>query len=134
VSEDAKLKHLEMIQAVVARMATASFIVKGWAVTLVVGIYTLEGKSLAYLEFASLALIPIVMFWLLDGYFLFQERLYREIYDVVRVKSENDVDFLLSTESRRSWSKSVHAMFAPIQIIFYLVLAGVILAVAKTFR
>jgi len=30
-----KVKHLEMIQAVIARMATNSFMFKGWAVTLV---------------------------------------------------------------------------------------------------
>jgi hypothetical protein len=31
---DAKLKHLEFIQAVISRMSTSSFIFKGWAITI----------------------------------------------------------------------------------------------------
>ena len=35
---EAKLKHLEFIQAAIARMATNSFLFKGWAMTIAVGI------------------------------------------------------------------------------------------------
>jgi len=34
-----KIKHLEMIQGVINRMASNSFALKGWAVTLVSGIF-----------------------------------------------------------------------------------------------
>ena len=33
-----KLKHLELVQGVVNRMSNNSFLLKGWAVTLVAGI------------------------------------------------------------------------------------------------
>lgn len=36
-----KLTHLEMIQAVITRMAGNSFARKGWAVTLVAGLFAL---------------------------------------------------------------------------------------------
>ena len=36
---DRKMKHLEMIQGVISRMANNSFMLKGWAVTLVAGIF-----------------------------------------------------------------------------------------------
>ena len=36
---DKKLKHLEMVQGVINRMASNSFMLKGWAVTLVAGIF-----------------------------------------------------------------------------------------------
>ena len=39
-------KHLEIIQGVINRMASNSFSLKGWAVTLVVGIFTLFEKIL----------------------------------------------------------------------------------------
>ena len=35
---DKKLKHLELVQSVINRMASNSFMLKGWAVTLVAGI------------------------------------------------------------------------------------------------
>ncbi|WP_373482985.1 hypothetical protein [Acetobacterium sp.] len=37
-----KTKHLEMIQSVISRMAGNSFTLKGWAVTLIAGIFALS--------------------------------------------------------------------------------------------
>ena len=34
-----KLKHLQMIQGIINRMASNSFALKGWSVTLVAGIF-----------------------------------------------------------------------------------------------
>ena len=33
------------------------------------------------------------MFWILDSYYLQQERLYRELYDDVRLQTEEKIDF-----------------------------------------
>ena len=38
---DKKINHLQMIQGVISRMASNSFALKGWAVTLVAGIFAL---------------------------------------------------------------------------------------------
>ena len=35
---EAKLQHLQFIQAVIARMATNSFLFKGWAITIAAGL------------------------------------------------------------------------------------------------
>ena len=91
-----KLKHLEMLQAIISRMATNSFLLKGWNVVLVSAIFALastESKS----ALIFLAYLPAVMFWLLDGYFLRQEQLFRKLYDKVRATSENDIDFSMNT-------------------------------------
>ena len=40
-----KLKHLEMIQGIINRMASNSFALKGWSVTLVAGIFALSSKD-----------------------------------------------------------------------------------------
>lgn len=87
-----KLKHLEILQAVISRMAKNSFLLKGWNVVLVSAIFALastECKS----ALVFLAYLPAAMFWLLDAYFLRQERLFRKLYDNVRATSENDIDF-----------------------------------------
>lgn len=70
-------EEMDMIQDIIGRMASNSFLLKGWAVTLVVGIMLLQGPG-KYQVF--LALIPLVAFWCLDAYFLRQERLYRKLY------------------------------------------------------
>ena len=66
-----KLAHLEMIQAVITRMAGNSFALKGWAVTLVAGLFALSGKD-ANQFYYLVTYIPIVVFWYLDSYYLCQ--------------------------------------------------------------
>ena len=89
-----KLKHLEFIQGVINRLAANSFQMKGWAVVLVSAILVLVARE-DRLDAACIALVPVVLFWGLDGYFLWQERLYRILYDHVRKRSKNGTDFSL---------------------------------------
>jgi hypothetical protein len=85
-------KHLDMIQAIVARLAGNSFLLKGWSVTLVTALFAFAAKDgKAY--FVFLAYLPAITFWLLDGYYLSQERTFRALFDVVRTKDEGDIDF-----------------------------------------
>lgn len=46
-----KHKYLEFLQSVINRMASNSFMLKGWAVTLVAGIFVLAGKDTDKLYF-----------------------------------------------------------------------------------
>jgi len=62
-----KLKHLEMIQGVINRMAHCSFLLKGWSVILLSGLFALAAKE-ANLLFVYLAYLPVIAFWVLDGY------------------------------------------------------------------
>lgn len=87
-----KLKHLEMIQGIINRMASNSFALKGWSVTLVAGIFALSSKDANEIYFL-IAYIPIVTFWFLDAYYLLQERLFRTLYGKIRRLSEDEIDF-----------------------------------------
>ena len=78
-----KLKHLELIQGVINRMAHCSFLLKGWSVILLSGLFALAAKETNPL-FVYLAYLPVIAFWVLDGYYLYQERLYRKLYGHVR--------------------------------------------------
>ena len=91
---DRKLKHLEFIQGVINRLASDSFRMKGWSVVLVAALVVLarEGR----IEFVAVALIPVLAFWGLDGYFLWQERLYRALYDHVRILENESIDFSMN--------------------------------------
>ncbi len=95
--QEAKLKHLEMIQVVINRMANNSFLLKGWSVTLTAALFALAAKG-SNPVFILLAWVPALMFWGLDGYYLRQERLFRKIYDKVRkIKDDSGIDFSMDT-------------------------------------
>lgn len=96
MGNDNKLKHLEMIQGIINRMASNSFALKGWAVTLVAGIFALASKDADKIYFL-VAYIPIVIFWFLDSYYLLLERRFRSLYDKVRNLSEDRIDFDMNT-------------------------------------
>lgn len=91
-----KLKHLEFIQAVVARMNQNSFLVKGWAVTLVSALFALAADK-ADQTFVLVTYIPIPVFWFLDGFYLSRERLFRALYDHVAQLSPDAIDFSMKT-------------------------------------
>lgn len=89
---EAKLKHLEMIQGIINRMAGNSFLLKGWSLTLISAIFALTVKD-SNQFFLYLAYFPCIAFWSLDGYFLWQERMYRKLYQDVAKKSAESIDF-----------------------------------------
>jgi len=91
-----KLKHLEMLHAVISRMAKNSFLLKGWNVVLVSAIFALASSE-SRSQLVYLAYLPMVMFWFLDSYFIRQERLFRKLYDKVRAMGEGHIDFSMDT-------------------------------------
>lgn len=114
------LKEIELAQSVINRMGTHSFLIKGWAITLVVA--SLLFSDISYYHFV--ALLPWLMFWYLDAYFLRLERLYRKLYDWLienRLKSE---EFLLdmnnkSLEKRFGKESFSSVIFSKILLAFY---------------
>ena len=96
--DENKRHHLLTIQAIIARMGVNSFLLKGWSVTLISALFALS-VSKANVSFVCIALLPCIVFWALDGYFLWQERLFRVLYDEVRAMDEQLIDFSLGTQS-----------------------------------
>lgn len=124
-----KRTHLTMIQGVVNRLAQDSFLLKGWSVVLVSALFALAANS-SNQYFVYLAYFPAIAFWVLDGYFLWQERLFRALYDKVRVLNEDDIDFSMDTTElkvdNKSWSE---AIFSDTLKIFHGTIIGSIVIV-----
>ena len=72
---ESKLKHLEFIQSVIDRLSRNSFLLKGWSVTLISALFALAAKD-SNKQYILLAYFPIITFWILNGYYLSQERRY----------------------------------------------------------
>lgn len=127
-----KHKHLEFIQGIIERMARNSFALKGWAVTLVAGIFALASKDAERLYFL-IAYVPIIIFWGLDSYYLMQERLFRTLYERVRLMDDDAIDFSMKTtekERKMNGNSWWNCLTSKTEICFYLPLAVIVAAIS----
>lgn len=131
-NKDHVVKHLEMIQGVVNRLGHDSFLVKGWSMALLVAamfFLTRVAHPDSWTAYIVLALlIPVFGFWFLDGYFLWQERLFRKVYDEIR--KQESTDFAMNIMKHRdkpkcNWLSAVFSLtlfiFYGVEIIFVLI-------------
>lgn len=82
LSGDQGLKRLDHIQGVINRLAGNSFKLKGWCITLSSALLGLALKGdTSTAEIAFLAILPTLVFWGLDGYYLASEREFRKLYN-----------------------------------------------------
>lgn len=102
---EAKLKHLEFIQNVITRMNSNSFLIKGWAITLVSALFALAAKD-ANINYVLISYIVIPVFWVLDGFYISRERQYRDLYSDVAKKPENTIDFNMDASSYNQGSRT----------------------------
>ncbi len=122
------IKHLELIQGVVDRLANNSFAFKAWAIVLVSAVFAFaadNGKPI----FLPIALIPALAFWGLDATYLRQERLFRAFYDAVRKNDESiaaDGPFSMDTAPVANrvadwrgtvWSNTIAWLYGPIVLL-----------------
>ena len=93
--DEGRIKHMDMIQAVIARLGNDSFLVKGWAIT-VSGAFLGFAVNSSSWQLASASFVPTLLFWSLDAYYLWAERLFRALYDCVRTGSEEVEPFSMA--------------------------------------
>ena len=121
-----KRKHLEFIQGVITRLGGNLFFLRGWTITLIAALLALfiKGTNSNYIIYFLIMII--IVFWVLDGYFLAQERLFRDLYNHVRKLDEKEIDFSMDTSEYKKYKKNtlVYAMFSGTLLVFYLPLIG----------
>lgn len=84
-----KIKHLEFIQNIVTRMNTNSFQIKSLAITIVAALLAVYASN-KNIDFFIIGIVPSFIFWLLDAYYLQQERKFKGLYnDVAEVTKES---------------------------------------------
>ena len=119
-----KNEHLNMIQKVIDRMGNNSFLLKGWAVLVIVGIFTFAGEN-QNIKCILFTNIPLIIFWGLDAYYLQLERKYRKLYDYIRLSKNKDSNFnmdlnqitLTLDESKKICF--VNCLISKTEILFY---------------
>lgn len=78
---DHQLKRLDHLQAIIQRLAGNSFLIKGWTLTLVAAILGFALKDTSNTHLAYLSILPIAVFWALDGHYLALEIGMRKLYN-----------------------------------------------------
>ncbi|MEV4758878.1 hypothetical protein AB0J86_27800 [Micromonospora sp. NPDC049559] len=82
VDADDRRRHLDYIQAVVARMSTASAAAKSWLLPVVTAAYG-YALTTGVGSVAVLGVAAVLLFGFLDANYLRQEKAYRRLYDAV---------------------------------------------------
>jgi len=97
-------KEIDLIQGVITRMANNSFLLKGWIVSLVAVLLALTNQiivanNLSYFNF--ILILPVLIFWYLDSFYLHKEKCYRRLYDWTIANRLSSNEFLYSMDYRR---------------------------------
>ena len=132
IRKEYMLKEIDIIQDTIKRMASNSFMLKGWTVTLVVVTLLLKGNE--YQMF--IAIIPLFVFWYLDAYFLWQEKMYRELYNWVINNRMNTDEYLFDMNAYRFKDKvdSIHQIMVSLTLrLFYGSIAVILIVIYSLF-
>ena len=127
--DEKRIAYLQMIQEPICRMSTTSAIFKGFAATIVAGI-----SALAYSDVNPLVLIlsfvPVILFLLLDIYYLKIEKRFRYLYEQVR-QNEKDVDFSMSVvvSNKEAKSRLIDCLKSPSIWMFYPIMISILVVV-----
>jgi hypothetical protein len=115
-----ELETIGTIQHIINRMATNSFIIKGWTVAVLGIILLLNGTRYQ----ASIAVFALLVFWYLDAYFLRQKKMYRVLYDEIVENKLNIGDEFFDIRTARYEAgievpRSSKLMLSKTLLIFY---------------
>lgn len=83
ITNEELFKEIDLIQSCIERMARNSFMIKGWALTILAGFIAFLQDSVLTSPWLVICgiIIPILGFWYIDAYFLHTEKCYRKLYN-----------------------------------------------------
>jgi hypothetical protein len=91
-----RIKYLEMLQTIIARMAGNQIQLRTWTVTLGTLVIGYAAAEKGHPRAALLAALPAITFWIQDGYYLSLERNFRELFEKARQNENDPPDFFMS--------------------------------------
>jgi uncharacterized membrane protein YwzB len=127
--------HLSIMQSIIQRMASNSASCKAWCITLVCAILVVvadKEKS----QYSLIAIIPTVLFLVLDTYYLALERIYRQSYNTfikkLHSKKISTSDLYVVVPSGSLFKTFFLSLLSLSIWLFYLTLIGMVL-IARIF-
>ena len=129
--KETKSKHIDIIQSTISRMAQNSFIVKGWAVTILIGLFVFLQKNESKSDL-FIYITPILFFWVLDSYYLWQERLFRKLYNKIIDDLTSESDLSMDTSTFKENYSFFRTLFSVSELLSYGVLLILVILLLKT--
>ncbi|AGT74701.1 hypothetical protein HPSA20_1492 [Helicobacter pylori SouthAfrica20] len=119
------VEELKILQGIINRMVQNSLECKKWTLALVVGVLSLKIEAIS--NFYGLCVLGVLLlcFYLLDAYYLKQERLFREQYQWLiknRLKTDERLFEALPVQKTCQLTQLLSAMFS-VSLFPYWVLA-----------
>jgi hypothetical protein len=132
--ETARIEHLKIIQAVIDRMGRNSFAIKAGSLTVVAGLLALT-LGINCWKLSAIGTIPVAMLWGLDTFFIRQERIFRRLYDTVRLGLAPEIGsaeyFSMNTQRVQSEVNGLlRTMFSRTLPLFYIPLLLILIIIA----
>lgn len=116
--KESKLKHIDIVQSTISRMAQNSFAIKGWTITVLVGLFVFLQKD-NFRNNMIIYLIPIIFFWVLDSYYLWQERLFRKLYNKIIDDLTIESDLSMDTSIYKKKYSFILTLFSISELLSY---------------
>ena len=130
------IAHLGLIQSNINRNGLYSFLVKIVSIVFLLSTEVLfyyfwasiQPIGLHFIVMAAAQILIIVGFWVMDAYYLRQERLFQHHYDAIRQQNDTDLNMYVSIHKNKpktDWSSVIFSftliLFYAIEIIFVLI-------------
>jgi hypothetical protein len=134
MDKESLYKEIDLIQGIIARMANNSFLLKGWLISLIVVVLALTKDTIMDVQsiyFVVILLLPVIVFWYLDAFFLHKEKCYRKLYDWVIENHKNADNYLFDlnyTRFQKQVSCILCIMFSNTLLIYYGLIFSILLA------
>lgn len=127
--KEQKIKHLEFIEGAINRMASNSFAMKGWMLTIVAALLAIYADSNPKNSlYILIAIFPTIMFWLLDAYYLYIERKYRDLYKLANKEDSSIKPFDMTTKELGGIRKYLKSVFLSVSTVplYGFIIAGLV--------
>jgi hypothetical protein len=124
-------KEIDLIQGCINRLSQNSFLLKGWYVSIIVVLLAVSSQvAIGNALLVVICVLATLLFWILDGYYLRLEKLYRELYKwVIRERQSGSTEYLydLDTERFKGSVKSVPVLMRSKSLVcFYGISVGIL--------
>lgn len=124
-----RIKHLELLQAVISRLANEAALIRGWALTVSAAFFGFAAHSVSW-QVAAIGLLPALAFWGLNAYYLRAERQFRSLYDRVRYHDPDVQPFSMNARGEKVDSTSQVGWSVTLRMFYgSIILVGLILIV-----
>lgn len=114
------LKEIDLIEECIKRMASNSFLLKGWAVTILSVLIGLTANTDDWKFGSGLAILVCLVFWYLDAVYLKLERLYKRKYNWVIKNRPNKTEYAFNLDpfEKNMWLSNENEEIRMLRVIF----------------